>query len=62
MSETENLAQDYLDGDPSALDDEELRAIAKAFEMSEQQIKMLVKTMSKSRSQIDPTEVPPKQE
>lgn len=56
-SETSNLAQDYLDGDPSILSDEQLGEIAKAFDLSEQQVKTLTKRMSQSRSQIDPTEV-----
>lgn len=56
-SETEDLAQDYIDEDPRVLSDEQLRTIGKRYGMSLQEMKALASSMTKNRNQIDPLEI-----
>lgn len=47
--ETEDLAQDYLDEDPSILTEEELNEIARNFGLTPEEMKALARNMSRTR-------------
>lgn len=61
MSETDNLAQDYLDEDPSTLTEKQLQDVARLFNLPLAKVKALAKEMTKARANIDPSEIAPEQ-
>lgn len=56
-SETIDLAQEYLDEDPSILTDQQLKVIGESYGMSLPEMKDLAKAMSGHRKMIDPDEL-----
>lgn len=61
MSETINLAEEYLQEDPSTLTDEQLQEVARLFNLPPTKVKALAKSMAKARANIDPSEIAPEQ-
>lgn len=61
MPETDNLAQDYLDEDPSILTENQLQDVARLFNLPLDTIQKLAKEMTKARANIDPSEIAPEQ-
>lgn len=59
MSETTNLAADYLDEDPSTLTEEQLQEVSRLFNLPIEKVRVLVKDMEKARANIDPSEITP---
>lgn len=57
QDEAQNLAQAYLDEDPSILTDAELISIGEHYGMSLAEMKATAKAMSEHRNAIDPDEL-----
>lgn len=55
--ESRNVTKEWLAEDPSVLDEDELREIAKTFGISMIRIKAMAREMSKDRAGVDPNEV-----
>lgn len=55
--ETDDLAQEYLDEDPSILSEEQLNTIGRKYGLSLSQMKEIQKGMKTARANLDPAEI-----
>jgi hypothetical protein len=51
-SETEDLAQAYLDEDPSGLSEDDLRKIGQSYDLTLQEAKAMAESMARTRAEV----------
>jgi hypothetical protein len=56
-SEIQDLANDYLDEDPSILSEAQLNEVGRKYGLSLKQVKEIVKGMKTARDNLDPEEI-----
>jgi hypothetical protein len=55
--ETEDLAQEYLDEDPSVLPKDSLKAIQNHYKLTDDELSNIIKGMTNARQHLDPREI-----